>query len=170
MWSVSFNADQMYFDVWKILISGNFREVRRAVVSLHVLRNGRAVYSAVPLSLNQYHQNTQRGHPIARRFGRGAGCLFGVQLLIDILPQFLQWCMQYLVILDPVITAPHCTDYHVFATHVLTGAHDKYLVEQGDLNMHFEIICWRVNLEPRKNELWPRASNDFNVTNIVCCN
>ena len=35
-------------------------------------------------------------------------CLLWVQPLIDILPHFLQWCVQYHVILDHVITALDC--------------------------------------------------------------
>ena len=38
-------------------------------------------------------------HPIARPSGRGMGCLLWVQPLIDTLHQFLQWCVQYIVIL-----------------------------------------------------------------------
>ena len=40
--------------------------------------------------------------------GRGMGWLLWVQPLIDILSQFLQWCIRYLVILDRVIAASHC--------------------------------------------------------------
>ena len=39
------------------------------------------------------------------------GCLFGVQPLIDILPQLLQWCLLYHAILDRVITALDCISY-----------------------------------------------------------
>ena len=44
-------------------------------------------------------------HPIAHPLGWGMGCLLWFQPLIDIGPQFLQWCLQYLVILDCVIVA-----------------------------------------------------------------
>ena len=48
-------------------------------------------------------------HTISRPLGRGMGCLSWIQLLIDILPQFLQLLMQYPTILDRVITALNCT-------------------------------------------------------------
>ena len=53
-------------------------------------------------------------HPIVRLSGRGIGCLFWGQPLIDIPPQFLQWRVQYHVILDHVITALDCVfiNYH----------------------------------------------------------
>ena len=53
-------------------------------------------------------KNIQQRHPIARPLGRGMGCLLWIQALIDILPRFLQWCVQYLVILDRVLTALDC--------------------------------------------------------------
>ena len=53
-------------------------------------------------------QNIYKRHPIARPSGRGMWCLLWVQPLIDILPHFLQWCVQYHVILDHVITALDC--------------------------------------------------------------
>ena len=48
-------------------------------------------------------------HPIICWLGWGMGCLLWVQILIDILLQSLQWCIQYNVILDHVITAPDCS-------------------------------------------------------------
>ena len=52
--------------------------------------------------------NFHERHPIARSSGRGMGCFLWVQLLIDILPQFLQWCVHFDVILDRVKTALQC--------------------------------------------------------------
>ena len=43
-------------------------------------------------------------HPIARPSGWGMGCLLWIQRLINSLSQFLQWFMQYLTMLDRVIT------------------------------------------------------------------
>ena len=40
---------------------------------------------------------------------RGIGCILWVQTVIDSLPQSLQWCMQYHVILDRVKTALACS-------------------------------------------------------------
>ena len=52
--------------------------------------------------------NPYKRHPIAYWLGWGMGCLLWVQILIDILLQSLQLCIQYSVILDRVITAPDC--------------------------------------------------------------
>ena len=53
------------------------------------------------------HRYSQR-HPLGCLLGRGMVCLLWIQYLIDILPQFLQLFMQYLSILDHVITALDC--------------------------------------------------------------
>ena len=50
-------------------------------------------------------QNIHEIHPIAHPPGRVMGCFLCHQLLIDIMPHFLQWYTQYHVILDRVITA-----------------------------------------------------------------
>ena len=55
-------------------------------------------------------QDIHERHPIACPPGWGFGCLLWVQLVINILPQFLQWCVQYHVMLDHVITALDCTN------------------------------------------------------------
>ena len=60
-------------------------------------------------NLVNFLQNIHEGHPIARPSGRGMGCLLWVQPLINIQPQFLQWCVQYLVISYCVVTALNCT-------------------------------------------------------------
>ena len=41
-------------------------------------------------------------------------CLLWIQCLIDILPQFLQWCMKYHVTLDHVIMALNCIAFCKF--------------------------------------------------------
>ena len=53
-------------------------------------------------------QNIHEWHPIARPSGRAMGCLLWVQPLINILPQFLQWCVSYHVMLGRVTTALDC--------------------------------------------------------------
>ena len=47
-------------------------------------------------------------HKRACPLGRGMGCLLWIQRLIDILSQFLQLFMQYLTILDRILTALNC--------------------------------------------------------------
>ena len=55
-----------------------------------------------------YLKNILKRHPIPRPLGRGMGCLLWIQHLFGILPEFLQSFMQYLTILDRVITALNC--------------------------------------------------------------
>ena len=50
--------------------------------------------------------NSRKRHTIARPLGRYMVCLLKIQHLIYILPPSLQWCMQYIVLLDRSITAP----------------------------------------------------------------
>ena len=64
----------------------------------------RCRYNAV-----HFHQNPHIRHPIARPLGRGMGRLLRVQPLIYIQPKFLQWCMQYHVILSRITPALDCT-------------------------------------------------------------
>ena len=52
-------------------------------------------------------KNIHERHPIAHPVGQGMECLLWIQPLLDILPQFRQ-CVQYLVLLDRVITALDC--------------------------------------------------------------
>ena len=52
--------------------------------------------------------NIHKRHPIAHSLGWGMGCLLWIQHLIDILSQFLQLFMQYLIILDHIITTLDC--------------------------------------------------------------
>ena len=52
--------------------------------------------------------------PIARPSGRDMGCLLWGQHLIDILPHFLQWRVQYHVILDCIITSLDCNSISIW--------------------------------------------------------
>ena len=54
----------------------------------------------------------------ARPLGRGMGCHLWIQLVIDILPQFLQLFIQYFTVLDHVIMAPDCNSHlHWFSAN-----------------------------------------------------
>ena len=55
-------------------------------------------------------QNPRKKHPIARPNRWVMGCLLVIQIRIYILQQ---WCFQYHVILDHVLTAPDCTSVAV---------------------------------------------------------
>ena len=53
--------------------------------------------------------NPHKIHPIAHPLGWDMGCILWVQTVIYTLPQSMQWCMWYHVILNRVITALNCT-------------------------------------------------------------
>ena len=52
-------------------------------------------------------QNIPNRHPIAHLWGWGMRCLLWTKLLIDVLLQLLQYCMEHHIILNPVIAAPN---------------------------------------------------------------
>ena len=64
----------------------------------------RCRYNAVNF-LPKYSRKTSHSSPVRTTYNV---CLIWVQPLIDILPRFLQRCVQNRVILDRVITASHC--------------------------------------------------------------
>ena len=59
-------------------------------------------------------KNIHERHHVARPLGRGTGCHLCIQPQFIILPQFLQWCMHYLDLLDCLITALNCI---IFLNH-----------------------------------------------------
>ena len=63
----------------------------------------RCCYNAV-----NFQKNIHKRHTIARPLGRGMGCLLWIQHLIDIMREFMQSFIQYLAILDRIITALDC--------------------------------------------------------------
>ena len=70
-----------------------------------------------PVSFLQSHHKI---HPIACPLGWGMGCLLWVQYLIYILYQSPQWCAQYRVILDCIITTLECIcDMYICHSHAL---------------------------------------------------
>ena len=106
--------------------AGDFRRHDAHVTSLYC-RTVRCRYKAV-----NFLRCPHKIRPIARPLGRGMGCILWVQTVIYTPPQSLQWCMQYRVILDRVITAPdwifqasHArrTSTNVWATPVKTEPH-----------------------------------------------
>ena len=58
------------------------------------------------VSFLQIHRNK---HPIARPHGQAMRCLLWRQIPIYVLPQWLEYCTQYRVVLDRVVTALDCT-------------------------------------------------------------
>ena len=59
-------------------------------------------------NLVRIFQNTHNRHPIACPWGQDMGCLLWVKTSIKVIPQPLQWCMHYLVILIHIIMALYC--------------------------------------------------------------
>ena len=86
------------------------------------------VYSAVPLQHGQFSQKYLQKTSHSSPLGRGMGCLLWVQLLIDILSQSLQWCLQYHVILDCVIMAwlYFCAGFGIYM-HFIQNIIDKVI-------------------------------------------
>ena len=77
-----------------------------------VTQSGRHLKDTVPCRYYavNFLQNPHKQHLIARPLGRDMGWLLWDKTLMDILPQSLKWCMQYMyyVLLDRVITALGC--------------------------------------------------------------
>ena len=71
--------------------------------------------------------NIHKKHPIARPLGRGMGCILWIQHLINILPRFLWLLIQYLTILDRVITVLDCISYNATTVLALILKFDFYL-------------------------------------------
>ena len=61
-------------------------------------------------------QNPDNRHPIARPWGWGMGCLLWILIPIYVLPQLLECCMRYPVVLDRVTTALNCTRLYLDRT------------------------------------------------------
>ena len=55
-----------------------------------------------------FHLNPHEKYPIARPLERDMGCMMWVQTVIYILAQSMQWCIQYDVILDRVVSTLDC--------------------------------------------------------------
>ena len=86
-----------------------------AVISkvLHSNSLYRTEYSAVPsiliITWTNFSKNIHKRHLIACPLGQSMGCLLWIESLIDILPQFLQWCVQYHFILNRVMISLDCS-------------------------------------------------------------
>ena len=68
-----------------------------------------------------YIKRIHKRRPIARPLGRRMGCFLCIQPLIDILPQFLQWCLQYFAVLDRIITLLDCMLYSFMLIEIYFG-------------------------------------------------
>ena len=111
--------------------------LQETLVALCLMASANLVVSTVRYRYNtvNFFKNIHERHPIARPLGRGMGCLLLVQSLIDILPQFLQWYMQYVDILDRVITALDCSKSPVwpFPNRVFSGNIKMYICNSSFL-------------------------------------
>ena len=75
--------------------------------NLHVWRSKKVAVQC-PYNAVNFLPNQNKIHPITRPLGRGMGCILVVQTVIHTLPQSLQWCVQYHLILYHVITTLDC--------------------------------------------------------------
>ena len=69
------------------------------LIHVHIFQCGAVIMWSI------FSKNIHEKHRIARLSGRGMGCLLWAQPLIDILSKFLQWCVEYHVISNRIITA-----------------------------------------------------------------
>ena len=100
------------------------------VIMGHAEKNTvRCRYNAV-----NFLQNPHNIHPIAHPWGRGMGCILWAQIVIYTLPQSLQWCMQYHVILDRVITALDCLCTFIDFFH--DCVYTNFVVYSDDIRDH----------------------------------
>ena len=51
----------------------------------------------------KFLQIPHKRHPIARQWGRNVGCFLWIQILIYVQLQYIEYCMQYHIVLDHVI-------------------------------------------------------------------
>ena len=105
--------------------------------------SGRAKYCAVPFDTVSFLRNIHKRHPITHPLGRGLGCILWIQHLIDILPQFLPLFMQYLTILDHVITT---LDYQQWMT----------VATESNSSWHGDAIWWHRSGSTLA-QVWPVA-------------
>ena len=85
-----------------------------------ILYMGIYISYAVRCRYNNFLQHIHKRHLIARPLGRDMWCLLWAQTLIDdIVPQFLQYCVQYHAILDRVIAAQDCMHNQVSYIYIL---------------------------------------------------
>ena len=114
-------------------------------------------YSAMSLKRGQFSKkNTQKRHPTAHSLVRGMGCLLCIQHVVDVLPQFLQLSMQYLTILDRVMTV-----FYILLNSVAQLALMAHVVYKNRTNCHtqnprkvagyFKWLGLSYPLEPWKN-------------------
>ena len=99
-----------------------------------------------------FHQNIHERHTIARPSGRGMGCLLWVQPLINILPQFLQWCVQYHLYRAAYLYTfgVFCTQkwqYEICTTYKSICTHKQRLMFHWNFNFYLK-GC--VSLDPSK--------------------
>ena len=101
---------------------------RKCFMEFHKLHTVQCLYNMV-----NFLQNLHERHPIARPSGPAMGCIFWAQPLIDILPKFLQWCVQYHVILYWIITTLDCATEFRNMNGLYTETCLKW------------VTCWRQN-------------------------
>ena len=108
----------------------------------------RSNFSAVKFLLNIHKR-----HPIPRPLGMG--CLLWIESLTDILPQFLQWCVQYHVTLDRVITAINCIDNALGRLYALQGL----MTPSSEVSLvpSTMSVCLSVSVSPSSKKYYVRS-------------
>ena len=84
----------------------------------------------------KFHQIIHTRHRIARPLGRDMGSLLWVTTLISIMPQFLQRCVQYDVILDHIIMVFNCSWCYEYACQPIPVS-DYQDLTWGIICIHF---------------------------------
>ena len=92
---------------WIVLLGGRIPLDELCALELKIDRKNTYTVRCRSNAVN-FLQILHKTHPIARPLGRAMGCVLCFQILIYILPQSLECCGQYHVILDRLITAPGC--------------------------------------------------------------
>ena len=129
-------------------------------------------------------QNPQRRHIIACPSGWNMRCIFFIQMLISILPQSLQWYMQYHVLLACIIMSPGCFleekkdhtwGYHFISLAIIVETLNINLVNNLSLeppNHYLNQWCL-IDIWTLKDQTWNLNQNMYifgvNVfENVIC--
>ena len=90
--------------------------------------------------------NPPQRHPIARPLGQGMRCLLWIQTVLYILPLSVQWCLQYYVILDHVITALHCIEMAPRASGGMVWTYFAQNILLREFSLYWNKAKWNVTL------------------------
>ena len=103
--------EQQHSSLWRRTVFLYFRhgwnsQTVKSVLKWHPCVFGSTVWCCY--NVVNFLQNCHKMYPIARLLGWGMGRVLWVQTLIYFLPQLMQWCVQYHVILYRIVMAHNC--------------------------------------------------------------